>query len=97
MHFSTSPVIGTIAMHSCGGSREARLADDADDSSLEALLASLVHGTLPAGADHSRNSRFSLTNRLARLCLAGPTVSIRADFDRLACELDAEYARLAMA
>jgi hypothetical protein len=98
MHFSTCPVIGTIAMHSCGNSLDVRLADDADDSSLAALLTSLVHGTSPAVADnHPRGSRFVPANRLSRFGLAGPMASVRADFERLACELDAEYQRVAMA
>lgn len=84
-------------MHACGQSHCQPLAEDADDSSLEALLASLLRGALPAGEDCRKRGHFIPTNRLSRFGLGGPTTSVRADFDRLAEELTAEYQRLVLA
>ncbi|MCI0361185.1 MAG: hypothetical protein L0211_22115 [Planctomycetaceae bacterium] len=94
MHFSTSPVIGTIAIEP---RRTAGLPLDADDSSLEALFASLVCGPLHA-RQHER-PRFMAGGRLSRFGLFEPSDrdAVRADFTRLLADLEAEYDRLAMA
>jgi hypothetical protein len=107
MPFSTSPVVGTIVMQSRGATGEMRLTDESDDSSLDALLASLVHETLPAGRlDRQPVQRvaFGRFNRFGFGASAGAIPDevaevdvVRADFARLEDELAAEYRRLAIA
>jgi hypothetical protein len=98
MHFSTSPVIGTIAIHPCSAAGEPRLCVDVDDSSLEALLASLVHGPSLATL-HDRPACFIASGRLSRFGLLdlGDHDTVRADLTRLCDDLQAEYDRLAIA
>jgi hypothetical protein len=106
MHFSTSPVIGTIAIKprsdSAGAQRSAagdpHLPLEADDSSLESLLASLVRGPTLASL-HDRPACFIASGRLSRFALLemGDHDAVRADVTRLCDDLEAEYDRLAMA
>jgi len=99
MNFSTSPVIGTIAMHASRTPGDARLSLEADDSSLEALLASLIQGSSPAAHGDSAQVRLIASGRLSRFMIGnnedGDT--IRADLSRLTEDLEAEYDRLAIA
>ena len=97
MNFSTSPVIGTIALLPRSGAGDAPR--EADDSSLEALLASLVHCQTLADGDGSGPARLIASGRLSRFVFgeASDSVTIRADLARLVEDLESEYDRLAMA
>jgi|GEM_PF-6956509 hypothetical protein len=106
MHFSTSPVIGTIAIEPrsdfVGAQRSAagdgQVTFEADDSSLEAFLASLVRGPSLASL-HDRPACFIARGRLSRFGLLelGNHDAVQADLTRLCDDLEAEYDRLAIA
>jgi hypothetical protein len=92
MPFSSSPIVGTIAMQptptlAAGG--RCRLADD---SSLASLLASLAHCTSLKLVDGQSGSLVAST-RLSRFAPASPDGydAIRADVTRLRDELEQEY------
>jgi len=99
MNFSTSKVIGTIAVQPRSGAGDARLPREADDSSLEALLASLVQCPTLAEGEGGGPLRLIASGRLSRFAFgaATDTVTIRADLARLVEDLDAEYDQLTMA
>jgi len=98
MNFSTSPVIGTIALVPRSGAGDAHLPREADDSSLEALLASLVQCQTLADGDGG-SVRLIASGRLSRFAFADTSDNdiIRADLARLVEDLESEYDRLAMA
>jgi hypothetical protein len=94
----TSPIVGTITMEPRLSITEGRLpAPLADDSTLEALLASFAHSPSLANAD--AGPRLVACTRLCRF--AGPddigSEAIRADLARLVEDLESEYERLAAA
>ncbi len=107
MPFSTSQVVGTIVMQPRLATGDMGLTHESDDSSLEALLSSLVHGTLTACGVDCRPVRLVAFGRFSRFGIGasadtnsdeGAEVDVvQADFARLECELAAEYQRLFMA
>jgi hypothetical protein len=99
MNFSTSPVIGTIAMQPRSAEGDAHLTREADDSSLEALLTSLVQCQTLANGEGDGPVRLIASGRLSRFAFADTSDNdiIRADLARLVDDLEAEYDRLAMA
>jgi hypothetical protein len=99
MLFSTSPVIGTIAFEPYGGACPTLLAHGSDDSSLEALLTSLVRGPLAPGYCGGEPARFVASGRLSRFGFGSDEGGdiVRADVSRLVDELEDEYQRLVMA
>jgi len=99
MNFSTSQVIGTIALLRRSGAGDAHLPCEADDSSLEALLASLVQCPTLSEGEGGGPLRLIASGRLSRFAFsdATDTVTIRADLARLVEDLDAEYDQLATA
>ena len=99
MNFSTSPVIGTIAIQPRHGLGGALLPLEADDSSLEALLTSLVQSASHAEGRGDSPVHLVASGRLSRFSFGEESDSelIRADLARLVEDLEAEYDRLAMA
>ena len=96
MNFPSSPVIGTIAMQPRHGLGLLPL--EADDSSLQALLTSLVQGSAVSAAGDAP-VRLVASGRFSRFAFGdtGEADLIRADLARLVEDLEAEYDRLAMA
>jgi hypothetical protein len=99
MNFSTSPVIGTIALLPRSVAGDAHLPREADDSSLEALLASLVQCQTLSEGGCDGPVRLIASGRLSRFAFgdASDCDLIRADLARLFEDLESEYNRLAMA
>jgi len=99
MNFSTSPVIGTIALLPRSVAGDAHQPREADDSSLEALLASLVQCQTLADGDGDGRVRLIASGRLSRFAFGDISDNdiIRADLARLVEDLESEYDRLAMA
>lgn len=99
MNFSTRRVIGTIAVQPRSGTGDAQLPCEADDSSLEALLTSLVQCQTLGESGGDGPLRLIASGRLSRFAFgeAGDNITIRADLARLVEDLESEYERLAMA
>ena len=93
----SSPIVGTITMEPRMSIDKGRLAAPlADDSTLDALLASLAQ--CPSLADADQWPRLVACTRLSRFI--GPDAvageNIRADLARLVEDLENEYERLAI-
>ncbi len=99
MPFSTSPVIGTIAIQPRSATSGPCLTPEADDSSLAALLASLVRGPLPVVHEDDAPASLFAYGRFSRFGFsASPEGDFaQADLLRLEDDLNAEYQRLALA
>ena len=92
MPFSSSPIVGTIAVEPVPVMSAVGRCRLADDSSLAGLLASLAHCTSLKLVDGQSGSLVAST-RLSRFAPAGPDGydAIRADLARLRDELEQEY------
>lgn len=97
MPYSTSSIVGTIAMLSAPRHEASRTRGSiaADDSSLDSLLASLAHCSSLVAAQEG-GPLVVVSTRLSRLA-GGETAGdiLRADLARLLDDLEEEYALLA--
>jgi hypothetical protein len=92
MPFSSSPIIGTIAMQLAPALSAGRRAKAADDSSLASLLTSLAQCASLEMVE-VRSGSLVGTTRLSRFATEAPDGydSIRADVGRLMDDLEQEY------
>jgi hypothetical protein len=95
MPFPSSTIIGTIAVQPFAGSHS-RTAVVADDSSLDALLASLAHCPLLDKSETDAPVRLIASARLSRFTSRADALGlvICADLARLVIDLEHEYALL---